>query len=65
MTREEISRYLGLQIETVSRTMSRLQNLGVLTITDNRNVALKDSGYLQRAMSIADSECGKRPMAFA
>ena len=36
MTREEIGNYLGLKLETVSRTFSRLQDDGVLTVEQKR-----------------------------
>ena len=36
MTREEIGDYLGLKLETVSRTFSRLQDDGVLTVEQKR-----------------------------
>lgn len=41
MTREEIGSYLGLKIETVSRTLSKLQQQGLLKI-DQKNVTLLD-----------------------
>jgi CRP/FNR family transcriptional regulator len=47
MTREEIGSYLGLQIETVSRAFSRLQNEGVLDIR-NRHVLVLDPVALRR-----------------
>lgn len=47
MTREEIGSYLGLQLETVSRTFSRLQNDGVLEI-HNRDLFVRDPEALRR-----------------
>lgn len=47
MTREEIGSYLGLQLETVSRTFSKLQHEGVLEI-HNRDLQLRDAAALQR-----------------
>ncbi len=47
MTREEIGSYLGLQLETVSRTFSRLQQQGLLEI-HNREVQVKDPEALRR-----------------
>lgn len=65
MTREEIGRYLGLQIETVSRVMSRLQKLGMLTITDNKNISFNDRSSLVRALSVPDSDWGRRREAYS
>jgi CRP/FNR family transcriptional regulator len=36
MTREEIGNYLGLKLETVSRTFSKLQDDGVITVEQKR-----------------------------
>lgn len=47
MTREEIGSYLGLQLETVSRTFSKLQHDGVLAIR-NRDVHVLDTAALRR-----------------
>ncbi len=47
MTREEIGSYLGLQLETVSRTLSKLQQVGVIDIR-NREVLVRDAGSLRR-----------------
>ncbi|MBK6472130.1 MAG: helix-turn-helix domain-containing protein [Betaproteobacteria bacterium] len=47
MTREEIGSYLGLQLETVSRTFSKLQHEGVLEIR-NRDLQVRDPEALQR-----------------
>lgn len=46
MTREEIGSYLGLKIETVSRTLSKMQNDGLLKITQ-RNLALLEPEKLR------------------
>ncbi|MBA4177822.1 MAG: transcriptional regulator [Leptothrix sp. (in: Bacteria)] len=48
MTREEIGSYLGLQLETVSRTFSKLQRDGVLEIRRNRELELRHPEALQR-----------------
>ena len=36
MTREEIGNYLGLKLETVSRTLSRLQEQGVISVEQRK-----------------------------
>jgi len=48
MSRQDIADYLGLTIETVSRTLSRLEDQGVLEKTSARNIALKNAGALRR-----------------
>lgn len=47
MTRDEIGSYLGLKLETVSRMLSRMRDLGVLEVTQ-RHVQLLDVPALQR-----------------
>lgn len=48
MTREEIGQYLGLKLETVSRTFSKLSGVGVLAI-NRRHVRILDQEALSRA----------------
>ena len=50
MTREEIGSYLGLQLETVSRTFSKLQCEGVLHIR-HRDVHVLNEAALRRIAS--------------
>jgi len=40
MTREEIGNYLGLKLETVSRTLSRMQEQGVLALVQKQTTIL-------------------------
>lgn len=47
MTRDEIGSYLGLKLETVSRSFSKLQEEGLITIS-NRRVKLKNITGLYR-----------------
>jgi CRP/FNR family transcriptional regulator len=47
MTRREIGSYLGLKLETVSRTLQELQRRGLLLV-DNRTVVLPNRGALVR-----------------
>lgn len=49
MTREEIGSYLGLKLETVSRSLSRLQEEGIITI-NNKHVRLNDIHRLTRKL---------------
>ena len=46
MSRGDIGDYLGLTIETVSRTMTKLRQLGVLDVNQHRKVAIRDSDRL-------------------
>lgn len=55
MSREEIGNYLGLKLETVSRTFSKLQNEGLLTI-DRRNLRICDLKGLMRLIDFG--RCG-------
>lgn len=56
MSREEIGNYLGLKLETVSRTFSKLQDEGLLRV-DRRNLTLSDLAGLQRLAGYATSAC--------
>ncbi len=50
MTREEIGSYLGLKLETVSRGLSRLQDEGLLSVS-NKNIRIHKLDDLKKAMS--------------
>jgi len=52
MTREEIGSYLGLKLETVSRTFSKFQEDGVLDVKQ-RQITVLDPQALQRLISNA------------
>ena len=47
MTREDIGSYLGMKLETVSRTLTKLQTDGVLS-TAHRHVRVLDAASLRR-----------------
>jgi len=47
MTRVEMGQYLGLQLETISRTLSKLSKNGVLDI-QQRHLRILDKGALER-----------------
>ena len=51
MTRQDIADYLGLTIETVSRTLSRLERDGVIALTTSRRICLKNRAALRRLNS--------------
>jgi CRP/FNR family transcriptional regulator len=52
MTREEIGSYLGLKLETVSRTFSKFQDEGTLEVKQRQITVLKPDA-LQRLVSAA------------
>ncbi|MDR3428622.1 MULTISPECIES: fumarate/nitrate reduction transcriptional regulator Fnr [Silvimonas] len=54
MTREEIGSYLGLKLETVSRTLSRFQDNGLIRV-QNRLIELKDTEGLKQLMNNCQS----------
>lgn len=56
MSREEIGNYLGLKLETVSRTFSKLQEDGLLHV-ERRNLTITDLPVLQRLVGCAPSPC--------
>ncbi len=47
MTREEIGSYLGLTLETVSRTFSKFADEGIINV-NQRHIHIRDAGALQR-----------------
>ena len=46
MSRQDIADYLGLTIETVSRTMTQLERDRVIAIPTSRRIVLRDRGAL-------------------
>ncbi len=46
MTRHEIGSYLGLTLETVSRTLSAFNEIGLITV-DQRSIGIKDADALK------------------
>ena len=50
MTREEIGSYLGLKLETVSRTFSKFQEEGLLEVKQ-RHIRIVDPAALQRLVN--------------
>jgi CRP-like cAMP-binding protein len=48
MCRQDIADYLGLTIETVSRTLARLENSGVITLSTSRHIILRNRAALIR-----------------
>ena len=66
MTRQEIGSYLGLKLETVSRTLSGLAAAGLIRV-DRRTVSLNDVPGLRRILELEDTDserpCGTVPVA--
>ena len=52
MTREEIGSYLGLKLETVSRTLSRFAEDGTVEV-DKRHIRITDAAALRRMVNPA------------
>ena len=50
MTREEIGSYLGLTLETVSRTFSKFAEDGIITV-NQRHIHILDADALQRIVN--------------
>ena len=48
MNRKDVADYLGLTVETVSRTMSALKRKGIIFFAEPENVQLKQSTALER-----------------
>ena len=48
MSRQDIADYLGLTIETVSRTFTQLESKATIELPSSRRVALRNRGALQR-----------------
>ena len=46
MSRQDIADYLGLTIETMSRTMTQLERDSVIAIPASRRIVLRDRGAL-------------------
>jgi CRP/FNR family transcriptional regulator len=58
MSREDIARYLGLALETVSRSFSRLHDEGVIDVRGRRVRILRP-----QRLQASTSDCGQEPVA--
>jgi CRP/FNR family transcriptional regulator len=56
MTREEIGSYLGLKLETVSRTFSKFQEDGIIEVKQ-RHVRIVDTEALKRLVKHQGGDC--------
>jgi CRP/FNR family transcriptional regulator, nitrogen fixation regulation protein len=48
MSRQDIADYLGLTIETVSRTLTHLESIGAIEISTSRRIVLRNRAALNR-----------------
>ena len=62
MTREEIGSYLGLTIETVSRTLSKLTRKGIISLQLKEARVLNLPALHQLAQHDDDSDCQHHPL---
>ena len=51
MSRQDIADYLGLTIETVSRTLSRLESIAAIELPSSRRIVLRNRSALNRLNS--------------
>ena len=51
MSRQDIADYLGLTIETVSRTLTQLENNAAIEVPTSRRIVLRNRGALNRLNS--------------
>jgi CRP/FNR family nitrogen fixation transcriptional regulator len=48
MSRQDMADYLGLTIETVSRTLTHLESKAVIELPSSRRILVRSRGSLQR-----------------
>ena len=48
MSRQDIADYLGLTIETVSRTLTQLENTAAIAVPTSRRIVLRNRAALNR-----------------
>eukprot|EP01133_Synstelium_polycarpum_P017220 gene17220-20520_t len=64
MTRHEIGSYLGLTLETVSRTLSAFNEIGLITV-DQRTIGIKDPDALKTLRRLPPSRSRAKQLAAA
>jgi CRP/FNR family transcriptional regulator len=62
MTRHEIGSYLGLTLETVSRTLSAFNEIGLITV-DQRSIGIKDPDALKTLRRLPPSSARAKQVA--
>src|SRR4029453_18956986 len=60
MSRQDIADYLGLTIETVSRTLTTLENAGVFEVPTSRRIVLRNRSALNRLNAWAPDRKARR-----
>jgi len=48
MSRQDVADYLGLTIETVSRTLSHMESLATIEVPSSRRIVLRNRAALSR-----------------
>ena len=64
MTRHEIGSYLGLTLETVSRTLSAFNEIGLISV-DQRTIGIKDPEALKTLRRLPPSRTRAKQLAAA
>jgi CRP/FNR family transcriptional regulator len=64
MTRHEIGSYLGLTLETVSRTLSAFNEIGLISV-DQRTIGIKDPEALKNLRRLPPSRTRAKQQAAA
>jgi CRP/FNR family transcriptional regulator len=64
MTRHEIGSYLGLTLETVSRTLSAFNEIGLISV-DQRTIGIKDADALKSLRRLPPSRSRAKQLAAA
>ena len=69
MSRQDIADYLGLTIETVSRTLTQLENVAAIAVPTSRRIVLRNRNTLSRLIPKAEMyvrpDCPGMPLAGA
>jgi CRP/FNR family transcriptional regulator, nitrogen fixation regulation protein len=55
MSRQDIADYLGFTIETVSRTLTRLESASVIALPSSKRIVLRTRAVLKRLVACASS----------
>ena len=60
MSREEIGSYLGLKLETVSRTLSRFNQEGWINV-EHKHIRILQPEALQKMMAGSEQKISRQP----
>ena len=61
MSLQDIADYLGLTIETVSRTITQLEKDAAIRLPSSRRIELRNRAALGRRSTVADTGIEQRP----